>query len=79
MTSASTPSDNEPAKDLILVQIVQLKLLIKAQISGGLVSSGISGVALASVNSGKTRLKKLIMIMNKSLEKKGWILAGATN
>ena len=33
MASASTPSANEPAKDLILVQSVQLKPVIKAQIS----------------------------------------------
>ena len=39
MASASTPSANEPAKDLILVHIVQLKP--KAQISGRMVSSGI--------------------------------------
>ena len=41
MASASTPSANEPAKDHILVHIVQLKPMIKAQISGRMVSSGI--------------------------------------
>ena len=41
---ASTPSVNEPAKDLILVHIVQLKPMMKAQISGRMVSSGISDV-----------------------------------
>ena len=51
MASASTPSANEPAKDIILVHIVQLKLMIKAQISGIMVSSGISEVAFASVYS----------------------------
>ena len=58
MTSASTPSANEPAKDLILVHTVQLKPMIKAQISGRMVSSGISDVLFASVYSEKTRLKK---------------------
>ena len=42
MVSASTPSANEPVKDLILVHTVQLKPIIKAQISGRMVSSGIS-------------------------------------
>ena len=37
--------------------------IIKALISGKLVTSGISDVAIASVNSEKTRLKKLIMII----------------
>ena len=50
MASASTPSDNEPAKNLILVHIVQLKPMIKAQLSGRMVSSGINDVAIASVN-----------------------------
>ena len=63
MASASTPPDNEPAKDLILVHIVQLKPMIKAQISGRMVSSGISDVASASVHSEKTRPKKLMMMM----------------
>ena len=63
MPSASTPSANEPAKDLILVHTVQLKPMIKAQISGRMVSSGISDVASASVHSEKTRQKKLIKMM----------------
>ena len=63
MASASIPSANEPAKDLILVHTVQLKPIIKAQISGKLVSSGISDVAIASVHSEKIHLKKLIMII----------------
>ena len=62
MASASTPSANEPAKDIILVHTVQLKPMIKSQISGRMVSSGISDVVIASVYSEKTRLKKLIMI-----------------
>ena len=61
--SASTPSANEPAKDLILVHTVKLKPKIKAQISGRMVSSGISDVAIVSVNSEKTCLKKLMMMM----------------
>ena len=70
MVSASTPSANEPTKDLILVHTVQLKPMVKAQISGRMVSSGISDVAIASVHSEKNRLKKLMMIiiMNKSQE-----------
>ena len=44
--------------------------MIKAQISGTMVSSGISNVAFTSVHSEKTRLKNLIMtiIMKKSPE-----------
>ena len=69
MASVSTPSANEPAKDLILVHTVHVKPMIKAQISGRMESSGISEVAFTSVNSEKTRLKKLIIIiMNKSQE-----------
>ena len=70
MASASTRSANEPAKDLILVYTIQLKPMIKAQISGRMVSSGLSDVAIASVHSEKTLQKKLminiIIIMNKS-------------
>ena len=59
-------------KGLILVHTVKLKPIIKAQISGKVVTSGISDVATASVHSEKTRLKKMIMIiiiiMNKSQE-----------
>ena len=68
MASASTPSANEPAKDLILVHTVQLKPMIKAQISGRMVSSGISDVAITSVHSEKTRLKKLIIIIMNKLQ-----------
>ena len=49
--------------------------MIKAQISGQMVSSGINDVATASVHSEKTRLKKcmmiiiiIIIIINKSQE-----------
>ena len=72
MASASTPSANEPAKDLILVHTVVLKPMIKAHFSGRMVSSGISDVAFASVHSEKTRLKKLmvrIMIIIEVTEK----------
>ena len=58
MVSASIPSVNEPT-----VHTVKLKPIIKAQISGKLVSSGISDVATASVHFEKSRMKKLIMIM----------------
>ena len=69
MASTSTPSANEPTKYLILVHTVQLKPRIKVQISGRMVSSGLSDVAIASVHSEKTCLKKLmIIIMNKSQE-----------
>ena len=63
MASASTPSANEPAKDLILVHTVQLKSMIKTHFSGRMVSSGIGDVAFASVYSEKTRLKNLMMKM----------------
>ena len=56
MAAASTPSANEPAKDLILVHTVQLKPMIKAHFSGRMVSSSISDVAIASVHSEKIRL-----------------------
>ena len=74
MASASTPSANEPVKDHILAYTVQLKPLIKAQISGRMVSITINDVAFASVHYEKTRLKKLIMIIiiiivNKSQER----------
>ena len=61
MASASTPSANESAKDLILVYTV--KLIIKAQISGKMVTSGISDVAISSVHSERTHLKKMINII----------------
>ena len=60
--------------DLILVHAVQLKPMIKVQISGRMASIGISDVVTASVYSEKTRMKKLMMkmiiiiIMNKSQE-----------
>ena len=53
------------SKDLILVQTVQLKPMIKAYSSGKMVSSSISDVVIASVNSEKTRLKMLMMMMMK--------------
>ena len=63
MASASTPSANEQAKDVVLVHTVQLKPMIKAQISGRMISSGISDVTITSVYSEKTHLKKLIMVI----------------
>ena len=47
----------------ILVHTVQLKPIIKAQISGKLVSSSISDVAFTSIYSEKTRLKKLMIMI----------------
>ena len=64
MASASTPSANEPAKDLILVHTVQLKPLKKSQILERITSSCISDVVTASVNSEKTCLKKLMNIIS---------------
>ena len=59
MVPSSTPSANEPAKGPILVHTIQLKAMIKVQISG-MVSSGISIVAFPSVYSEK---KCLMMMM----------------
>ena len=57
IASASTPSVNEPTR-AILVHTVKLKPIIKAQISGKLVSSGISDVTIASVHSEKTCIRR---------------------
>ena len=46
-----------------LVHTVKLKPIIKEQIPGKLVTSGISDVVTASVHSEKTRSKNLIMII----------------
>ena len=63
IASASTPPVNEPDKNLILVfHKVQLKPMMKSQISGRKVSSGICDVANASVYSLKICLKKFMMI-----------------
>ena len=71
MASACTQSANEQAKGLILVHTVLLKPIIKAQISGRMVSGGISDVMIASVHSKKTRLKKCMMIIIVIIIKKG--------
>ena len=63
MASSSTPSANEQAKDVILVHTVQLKPMIKAQISGRMTSSGKSDVEIASVYSEKTRLNNIMIII----------------
>ena len=63
MASTSTPSPNEPAKDLILIHTVRLKPMVQSQISVRMVSSGISDVAIATVHSQKTCLKNLMMII----------------
>ena len=62
MVLASTPSVNEPTRPH-LVHTVKLKQIIKAQISGKLVTKGISDVAIASIHSEKNRLNKMIMII----------------
>ena len=46
-----------------LVHTVKLKPIIKAEISGKLVTSGISDVAITSVHSEKIRTKKMIVII----------------
>ena len=55
--------------DLFLVHVVQLKPTIKDQISGKLVTNGISDVAIASVNSEKTLTEKMIIIIIISMNK----------
>ena len=67
MVSANTQSANEPAGPHF-VHTVQLKPTIKVQVSGRMASIGISDVMTASVYSDKTRLKTLMLIMNKSQE-----------
>ena len=72
MASASTPSANEPAKDLI--HTVKLKPMIKAYFAGRMVSIGISDAVFVSVYPEKTCQKKIIIIiiMNKSQETTGF-------
>ena len=48
---------------LILVHTVKLKPIIKAQISGRMVSSGISNIAFALVHPEKNSLKKCLIII----------------
>ena len=52
MPSANTPSVNELTM-AILVHTVNLKPIIKAQISGKLLTCGISDVAITTVHSEK--------------------------
>ena len=63
MASASTPTVNEPTKDYFC-PLNKAKSKLKAQISGKLVTNGVSDVATASVHSEKTRLKKLMIYDN---------------
>ena len=63
MASASTPSANKQAKDVVLIHTVQLKPMIKAQFSGRMICSGISDVTIALIYFKKTRMKKLIVII----------------
>ena len=71
MASVSTPSANEPAKDLILVHTERLKPMIKAHFSGRMLLSDINDVVFASVHSEKTRLNKLMMII-RNRKKRGF-------
>ena len=50
--------------------------MIKAQISGKLVTNGISDVVIASVHSEKTRLKKMIMIIIMNLLQETTVFGG---
>ena len=50
------------SQDVILVHVAQLKPTVKVQMSGRMASIGISDVVSASVNSEKTRMKKLMMM-----------------
>ena len=50
--------------------------MIKAQISGSLVSSGISDIAFASVYSEKTRLKKLMIMIIIHLSQETTVIGG---
>ena len=61
---------------------IQLKPIIETQISGKLVSSGISNVAFTLVSSDKIRLKKLmimIIIIIMILSQETTVLMGASN
>ena len=62
MASASTSSANT-SQGPRFSPAVQLKPMIKAQISGRMVSSGISDISFASVHSEKNRLKKLMIMI----------------
>ena len=62
MGSGNTPSANEQDKEVVLVHTVQLKPMIKAHFSGRVISNGLKDVAIASVYSEKTCLKKFIII-----------------
>ena len=62
MASASTPSANEPTKDLSLVHTVQVKPMIKVQISGRMLSSGIRCSVHFSILR-ENRLKKLMILL----------------
>ena len=65
--------------NFILVHTVKLMPIIKVQISGKLVTNGLSDATIATVHSEKTRIKKMIMIIIISMNKlqESLILAGA--
>ena len=56
-------ADHGEISGTFLVRTVNIKPIIKAQISGKLITSGISDVAIASVYFEKTCLKKMITII----------------
>ena len=53
------------------------KGIYKSQMSGNLVTSGISDVATHSVHSEKNRLMKMLMIIIMNLSKETTVLVGA--
>ena len=56
-------ADHGEISGTFLVHTVKIKPIIKTQISGKLITSGISDVAIASIYFEKTHLKKMIMII----------------
>ena len=63
LASASSQSANEPARTSFYSIQLGLKPIIKAQIPGKLVYSGISDVEVVTISSDKTRLKKLMIMI----------------
>ena len=60
---SATTLSVKPAKDLVLVHTVQLKLTIKTQVSGRMISSGINYVAFVSIYFDKTSLRRLLILL----------------
>ena len=55
--------DHGEISGTFLVHTVEIKPIKKVKISGKLITSGISDIAIASVYFEKNRLKKMIMII----------------